>query len=818
MKIPAFAKVLKTPILTFSLFLFTCLFFLLITPNFTKPAHAANYATGLKATSSGCDLSGKVTVIFEWTPADKYNGTTDPVEQILDWAVTSDIDAVVGNTSYWGNVALNVGQSKKTVSGLFAADVDYWWRINTDWGGFLGGWAPSLTPYPHFKFSCTASTINLTASVSGNIVTFNFSPNANSLTALLIYKEGIAAPVKDSGALGNVPSYTWDATGQPAGDYHAQVFVGTTTYSNVANFTLGGIPPPPGGDCTAAGSGQYVLGNSPAISGNNVTFTISSGSASVPISSGQNVILHVINSPDTGSPAGTDSPVSGSSVSWTAPGPGNYCAALVYITAQISNAVPFTVGTAADGDTCSSSALNWANDFRCRAIGGGWFDSDVFTVGQGYATLEFFNFITWGESPANPRWSTNVTKRTGALAMTGNMIASLYSAPPASGVQYFAQKIHDLNPVTPAYAAAGGIGYQTLGPVQKIWIAFRNIAYVGFIIVFVIMGFMIMFRAHISPQAVATVQDSIPRLVIALILVTFSYAIAGFMIDIMFLILNIAIQALISAKLLTGADYVFQKNVFQVIWGSWKDIFGSVASAISTLIDDAITLPGFFDNLFGWVGGTLSAIVIGIAILFIMFRIFLMLLMAYVMIILLTMFAPFFFLVQALPGNNGAKEWFRQMASNIAVFPTVALMFILAGILGGIGALAPGAPAAIQPAQIGQFPLIIGNLNAQAIGQLIGIGFLLVTPSAADIVKNAFGGKGQGGGMGNLGAAAMASIGAGAGVVGAGARHVWSGGGPIADYRRVRAAKQETYRGLIARDYANEKWKNKTGSNKIPDY
>ena len=136
--------------------------------------------------------------------------------------------------------------------------------------------------------------------------------------------------------------------------------------------------------------------------------------------------------------------------------------------------------------------------------------------------------------------------------------------------------------------------------------------------------------------------------------------------------------------------------------------------------------------------------------------------MAYVMIIILTMAAPFFFLIQALPGRNGAGEWFKQMGSQILVFPTVALMFIFAGILGGVKDLGGTPASAIQPGQIGQFPLLVGNLSTEAIGGLIGIGILLMTPSAAELVRNALGVKG--GVQGSLGAGA-AALGAAGGAI-----------------------------------------------------
>ena len=400
--------------------------------------------------------------------------------------------------------------------------------------------------------------------------------------------------------------------------------------------------------------------------------------------------------------------------------------------------------------------------FNKCAIEKNVFDDKIFNTNQIAGTVDSLNTLMFGTSQLHPETDV-ATRGSGALAATGNLVAVLYSVPPASGVDYLARSIQKFNPVQPVYAQEGGIGFSALQPVQKIWTVFRNISYVGFVLVFVIMGFMIMFRTHISPQAVATVQDSIPRIVIALILVTFSYAIAGLMIDIMFLILNIIINTLQTAGVLHGTigQDVFQRSVFGVIANSWKEIFTTVAQAIKDVMKDTIELPGAFswiEGVIGFIGGGIAALVVGIAVLFIMFRVFFMLLMAYVMIIVLTMAAPFFFLFQALPGRNGAGEWFKQMASQISVFPTVALMFVFAGVLGGLG-----GDSAITSGNVGQFPLLAGDIELDDMGKLIGVGLLLMTPSAAELVRNALGVKG--GPQGAM-APAAAALGASAGFLG----------------------------------------------------
>ena len=402
------------------------------------------------------------------------------------------------------------------------------------------------------------------------------------------------------------------------------------------------------------------------------------------------------------------------------------------------------------------------NQFNRCAIDKNIFDDKIFNFNQIAGTVDSLNTQILGFSLLHPE-TNELTAGRGALAATSNLVASLYGNPPASGVQYFAQEFQKFNPVQPVYAQ--GEGYKALSPVINLWRVFRNASYVGFVIVFVIIGFMIMFRAHISPQAVATVQDSIPRIVVALILVTFSYAIAGLMIDLMFLVINIIIQLLAEAGVIAApkaSSVIFDKSIFGVIVGGWKDVFTTTAEAIKGLLDSVIS-GGAVLGLIKWGVGGIAGLIVGIAALFIMFRVFLMLLMAYVMIIILTMVAPFFFLIQALPGNTGAKEWFKQMAANIAVFPTVSLMIIFAGAIGGISAFGGTGAGELQgvASEALKFPLLVGGLNPGAIGKIIALGFLFMTPEAANLVKNAIGAKGP-----QFGGAGAAALGAGAAVIG----------------------------------------------------
>lgn len=418
-----------------------------------------------------------------------------------------------------------------------------------------------------------------------------------------------------------------------------------------------------------------------------------------------------------------------------------------------------------------STGQQGVDNYNKTAIKTQAMDDKIFNLNQWSGSVDSALVLLTGCSQIHPQ--TNIaTSGTGALASTSALIALAYSSPPISGVNYLAQKIEQLNPVRPAYAQ--GIGYTALNPIQPIWTAFRNIAYVGFVLVFIVIGFMIMFRAKVSPQTVATVQDSIPRIMIALILVTFSYAIVGLMIDFMFLFLNVLINALPDS--LIGRDQAydvaFQQSIFGVFKDAWPDLIGTTANAIGSLINTVIGgSGGLLETILKWGVGGIAGVIVAIGGVFIMFRIFFMLLMAYASIVILTIFAPFLLLFQALPGNNGAMGWLKQVLANLAVFPVVAIMIILAGILGGIGAFGGKTDPALdtqRATQIGQFPLISGRINPAAVSSIIGLGILFMIPSAAGMIKERLK-AGQGIAFGGAGAAALGTA-AGVAYTGSGAR------------------------------------------------
>ena len=67
---------------------------------------------------------------------------------------------------------------------------------------------------------------------------------------------------------------------------------------------------------------------------------------------------------------------------------------------------------------------------------------------------------------------------------------------------------------------------------DRIWSRSLNIVYVLYVLIFIIVGFMIMFRKKLQGNVTVTFSRALPNLIISLILATFSFALVGFMMDV----------------------------------------------------------------------------------------------------------------------------------------------------------------------------------------------------------------------------------------------------------------------------------------------
>jgi hypothetical protein len=338
--------------------------------------------------------------------------------------------------------------------------------------------------------------------------------------------------------------------------------------------------------------------------------------------------------------------------------------------------------------------------------------------------------------------------QTSAITSTSSLIAGIIADPPVQTATYVADILQNSGFAPPAYAQ--GVGFAGLSPVLEVWKAFRNLAYFLFIIVFVVIGFMIMIRKKISSNAVLTIQEALPKIIVTLLLITFSYAIAGLLIDLMYLsifaITGIFQEVGILNDAAAARNVLFGRNIISIGWDYFmgaRDVGGYAAEAVGELVSQVA------GGALGFIANGLAYLIIAVAILIALFRTLFQLIIAYVGIILSVVFAPLRLLLNAIPGSNTFGGWFKGLLANIAVFPAVAVMILLGIYLGGIGNPSDAADIGVNlsssPAGFehdGFLPPFIANRNAEAgsvgsIRAIIGLGIIMLLPEVVKMVKEA---------------------------------------------------------------------------------
>ncbi len=345
----------------------------------------------------------------------------------------------------------------------------------------------------------------------------------------------------------------------------------------------------------------------------------------------------------------------------------------------------------------------------------------------------------------------------GLIPQLTSTMASLYGHPPAQTSIYLADVKHNFLG-TPVYAQ--GYGYQALTPILGAWKAFRNVAYFFFVIIFIAIGFMIMFRTKINPQTVISIQNSLPNLVITLILITFSYAIAGFMIDLMYFLTALVIKVFAINGLINDQkvqSIIFSQNILVTFF---KDILNPAAAVDPRLPSTfgsnvPYALTNMVESIFGninsslirtlvmGISGILGLIIITSMLIYTMLRLLFVLLTSFVSIVISIVLAPILLLFNAVPGSNAFTNWIKDLLANILVFPGVALFLILSAVL--VGAQTFGATTAnsYTPTDTPFVPPMLMPFNTSAnlatsVQSILALGLILLTPSVAQMIKDAF--------------------------------------------------------------------------------
>lgn len=362
--------------------------------------------------------------------------------------------------------------------------------------------------------------------------------------------------------------------------------------------------------------------------------------------------------------------------------------------------------------------------------------------------LQFVNCIA--NSPQGMKGSS--------LIQLAALSDGILSTRPASGVDYITQKINII-PTAHAQATGGsGFGFRTLEITQPLWTATRNATYSLLVLVVIILAFMVMFRRRVSPQLTVTAQSAIPRVVIGLVLITFSFAIAGLIVDLSYLVFGL-IGAIISSSGLqtSGHDAIYFFNRLN------DPATGLVSFAILTMANlfvvglgaIALTVPIPGVNIGVGLLATVIVILVLIVTVIGFIRITWLLLRSYLMVLLLVIASPFFIIYGIVSFGNGFGQWLRSIVAQMSVFISVSVLIMMAhfftwstaapvfsDILNGLGAdniiyqiINPYRFTARTFAGTTNFPGF-GGIDLTIIGFFLGIVIILSIPGIANGIRN----------------------------------------------------------------------------------
>jgi len=374
----------------------------------------------------------------------------------------------------------------------------------------------------------------------------------------------------------------------------------------------------------------------------------------------------------------------------------------------------------------------------------------------------------------------------GLLGVVTTANTFLLQQRPASGVDYVQDRVYALTHPGQIYAATipnndqsanakyyQGTGFDLLTPIRGFWGWAVKIVFAIMILVIIVIAFLIMFRQKLPGGVEVTIQNSIPAIALALVLIPFSYAISGLFIDLITLGTNVTHDALIgpgspgqSVFDNRGSIYTSPLNYIgntpqdrglypddtRVTVFNLRDnvditqqvkAFGNTLGFDSNGLFQIITnILNFFTGKNGttgtnsyWVGSILN-LILSLLMIYIGVKIFAHLFVKYLFIILFPIYSPFVFATVAIPGN-GAKTlgiYLRALFSATCAYVATYLLFLLTLIFTN-SAFQNSIPdiksGTFIPPLLGISDLLGGTSNksfANLLFSLVGIGIYFSIP------------------------------------------------------------------------------------------
>ncbi|GAB4159967.1 MAG: hypothetical protein Fur003_3640 [Candidatus Dojkabacteria bacterium] len=272
-----------------------------------------------------------------------------------------------------------------------------------------------------------------------------------------------------------------------------------------------------------------------------------------------------------------------------------------------------------------------------------------------------------------------------------NVNALLYNPPTQNVYDHLAQEwVPGYRDANSAVYAQDGYTVLVGSGVADLWERVRQLAYVLFVVVLIVAGFMIMFRQKIGGQLAVTVFNTLPQVIVGLVLVTFSFDIVGIAINMGNVLTNVFKTILSVSNPITidgplsVAEWFFSGTSVGATTGKLVGggafvaaVTGGVLAILGASGGTALPVILGAGLVIGVIGFIIGIAVAGL-ILFLSFKVYFTLLKAYIALLLDTILAPLYLGIAVVPGRSVMRDdWLRRIFKNGLVFPTVFLFLNL---------------------------------------------------------------------------------------------------------------------------------------------
>lgn len=385
----------------------------------------------------------------------------------------------------------------------------------------------------------------------------------------------------------------------------------------------------------------------------------------------------------------------------------------------------------------------------------------------------------------------------GAAGFLAQQVGVLYTPAITSG-QYFNYLANNFGIVKSANAqttrsedcttlagAAFGYGFCGFQSIFELWLLMRDMAYAILTLAFIFLGLGVMLRFKVDPRTVMTLQNRIPKVIIVIIMITFTYPIVGFMGDLMWVTTYTGVNMItarsegdVCVEIAVGGTSVeevrkiaegipqqlvnqpvsFADTLFSTDCGGFldnssgllgmsnrtSDAFGGlIMNIVSNLfgvrdedLDCGIIFGSAKDCLYGfflWLISIVVKIVIVVALITALFRLWFQLIKAFVRILINTIISPIIVVLGVIPGNKfGVERFFRTVGADYIIFPLSAWVLILGRVF------VDAVPETPSPESV-FVPPLVGNTNIASFSTLLGFGAVMIAPTIGPQIKEKLG-------------------------------------------------------------------------------